>query len=80
MVGWRYVTRSYLDGGGVVKLEGLGLSVLQIDLQYVGQEEEGVSLEDSGKQEMLLSRCNINVVRKETRKRLYNAKGSPKQK
>lgn len=34
----------YLDCGARFKLEGLGLPVLQVHLQNVGQEEEGVPL------------------------------------
>lgn len=33
-----------LDCGGFIEFESFGLSVLQVDLQHIGQEEKRVSL------------------------------------
>lgn len=36
--------KANLDGGGVVKFKGLGLAILQVDLQDIGEEEQRVAL------------------------------------
>lgn len=38
------IATEYLDCGAGLKFEGLGLPVLEVHLQYIGQEEQRVPL------------------------------------
>lgn len=61
MIALQGARRRYLDGGGVVELEGLGLAILQVDLQNVGQEQKRVSLENSKNKDRTLERSEEHV-------------------
>lgn len=36
--------RANLHCGGLIKFEGFGLPILQVNLKHIGQKEKGVSL------------------------------------